>query len=286
MANVIKQQAFLTALSLTFALPVSGTALAEPSIETKEDGNGFSFRTQTYEAAPIKLSVQVLPIAERYRWANKWAGVIPAINAHLICEIADDGTIKYGTCEADSWSNREQQLAMVVVRASKPSAFLRYPAIDRAALKLGPIGADPVWSKLVRFTAGPGNEPPFYRLVKLAVSIDTAPLLVDLTTGPLVTAAQIDIQSGRAMRGANYPVRALRDKRQGVQTAECQIQADFSVICRGTSFDPPQNAPYFVEEAANLYRGAIMKDQLKDGRSSIGVRFQTRLRWTLPAEQE
>lgn len=283
---MIKQQAFLTALSLTFVLPVSGTALAEPPIETKKDENGFSFRTQTYEAAPIKLSVQVLPIAERYRWANKWTGVIPAINAQLICEIADDGTIKYSTCEADSWSNREQQLAMVVVRASKQSAFLRYPAIDRAALKLGPIGADPVWSKLVRFTTGPGNEPPFYRLVKLVASIDEAPLMVDLATGPLVTVALIDIQSGRAMRGANYPVRALRDKRQGVQTAECQIQADFSAICRGTSFDPPQNAPYFVEEAANLYRGAIMKDQLKDGRSSIGVRFQTRLRWILPAEQE
>lgn len=281
---MIGQQALPTAIFLALAVPASGAALADPPIETPKDSSGAPFRTQTYEAAPIELSLQILPIAERYRWAAKWGGSIPALNSNLTCEIADDGTIKYTTCEADSLSNREQQLAMVVVRASSSSAFPRFSAIDRAALRLGPVGADPLWSKLVHFTAAPGNEPPFFRLVRLAVVIDRVPLIVDLTTGPLVDAAQIDIQAGRAMRVVHYPVRALRDERQGVQIVECQVQVDRSVICRGTSFDPPENAPYFIDEAANLFRGAIVKDQLKDGRSAIGARFQTKLRWTLPVK--
>ena len=282
-AQVIGQRVILTTLFFAFAFPVSGTTVAEPPIEINKDSTGAPFRTQTYEAKQTELSLQILPIAERYRQTTKWGGSIPAFNTNLVCEIADDGTVKRATCEAESWRNREQILAMMVAHASPPSAFPKFPAIDRAALGLSPAGADPLWSKLVRFAAAPGKAPPFFRLARLTVLIDAVPLSVNLTTGPLVDMMQIDIQSGKVRGGMNYPVRAMREKRQGVQTAECQVQLDRSVICRGESFEPPENASYFAGEAENLFRGAIIKAQLKDGRSALGVRFQTKLRWALPA---
>lgn len=258
--------------------------VAPPPILTGKDAYGVPFTVQTYEAASTKFDVQVLSIAERFRLAAKWGGSIPSLNTSVLCEIADDGEVKRSTCEADSWQNREQLLAVSVVRASPLSVLPKFPAINRAALGLAPQSADPLWSKLVRFTQTRGGTPPFYRLVRLPVRMDERPLAVDLTTGPLVDVTQIDLESGSAMRTANYPVRALREKREGTQTAECQVQIDRSVICHGTSFEPPENASYFTGEADRLYRGAIVKDQLKDGRKSIGVRFRTKLRWALPAE--
>lgn len=280
---MIGRRGVLTVLFGLFALPVSGATVAPPILAGK-DANGIPFTIQTYEAAPTKFDLQVLPIAERYRQATKWGGSIPALNTSVVCEIADDGAVKRTTCEADSWLNREQQLAMRVVRASLLSALPKFPAIDRAALKLAPRGADPLWSKLIHYAAARGDTPPFFRVVRLAVRVDETPLAVDLTAGPLVDAAQIDVESGRAMQVANYPVRALREKRQGTQTVECQVQVDRSVICHSASFDPSKNAAYFVGEAESLFRGAIVKGQLKNGRNSVGVRFQTKLRWVLPVE--
>lgn len=208
------------------------------------------------------------------------------MNTSVTCEIADDGTITLDTCEADSWRNSGQLLAMMVVRATPASAFPSFSTIDRTSLGLAPRGERPLWSKLVNYSAyrvldGP---PPFYRLARLAVSIAPIPVpKVNLTSGALVESAEIVLESGKAAASIDYPPKEVREKRRVTQTVECQVQADRSVICHKLIFDPPENAPYFEDQAKRMYMHAIVKERLKSGNPAAGVRFRIRTRWVLPS---
>lgn len=256
---------------------------AAPPILVSENANRIPFEAQIYDASPVDFDIQTLSIAEQYRWAAKWDGSIPDITTNILCEISDNGEVKPLTCEAESWSDREQQLAMKLARQSSLSSFPKFPAIDRDALGLAPRGKVALWSKLVRFSAKNVPDLPFFRLVRLPAHIERVPLAVDLTTGPLVDIAQINFLSGNTMKVAHYPTKALREGLEGTQLVECQVQVDRSIICRSKAFDPPENGPYFVREGSNLLRDAIAREQLKNGSSSVGVRFQIRLRWRLPS---
>lgn len=260
-------------------------ALAEVPIVTDRNGNNIAFKAQTFAVSAAALDLQWLSIAEVYREAARSGGVIPELDTSILCEISDDGAVDRNTCEADSWSSKEQLLAMRLVRAAPQSALPHFPAIDRTALGLAPRGTFPLWSKLVAYrTDSPTNSnPPFFRLVRIAMHIDqTSSPAVDLSTGPLVEPAQLSFEAGKAPRMDQYPSHAARENREGTQIAECQVQSDRSILCRDESFDPPENAPYFAGAVDSMFRRAVAQEHLKNGANAAGSRFRYKLRWTLP----
>jgi hypothetical protein len=82
--------------------------------------------------------------------------------------------------------------------------------------------------------------------------------------------------------GKFYPLRALREEREGVETFECQIQQDLSLICSSLTFEPVANAPFFEGAGERNLAQARAPSKLVDGQSSVGARFKTRVRWTIP----
>ncbi|WP_133175347.1 hypothetical protein [Sphingomonas oleivorans] len=276
-------RAFISAV-FAIVLILPSEAVVEAPVVVDRNGN-IAFKVQTFDVPPTTFDPHLLSVAEVYREAAKWGGTIPALNVSILCEISDDGTVDRNTCEADSWSSKEQLLAMRLVRAAPQSALPQFPAINRTALGLAPRGTSPLWSKLVAYRADvPGNSnPPFFRLARVAVRIDrTQPPAVDLTTGPLVELAQISFEAGKDPQMNQYPSRALRENREGTQTAECQVQADRSVICRDESFDPPESALYFAGSADSMFRRVVVQERLKNGANAAGSRFRYKLRWKLP----
>lgn len=97
--------------------------------------------------------------------------------------------------------------------------------------------------------------------------------LTDLTSGPLVSREEVVLNSTRNFV-QNYPRRALRAEAQGKQTVECQVQSDFSIICRSLDFDPPIHHDLFRSSARNLGRSEKAQPLLKNGQPSKGVRFR------------
>jgi len=70
--------------------------------------------------------------------------------------------------------------------------------------------------------------------------------VIDLSTGPLVERQSIPELAGAFPLRFNYPPRALRNEAEGTSVIECQIQQDYSVICRQISFDPASHAALFA----------------------------------------
>lgn len=276
-----------TLISAVFAMALilPSEAVAEAPVIVGRNGNNIAYKAQTFDVAPIGFDPHLLSVAEVYREAAKWGGTIPELNVSILCEISDDGTVDRNTCEADSWSSKEQLLAMRLIRAAPQSALPQFSAINRAALDLQPRGASPLWSKLVAYRAdvsGDGN-PPFFRLARVAVRIGRTPApAVDLTTGPLVELAQISFEAGKGPQMNRYPPRALRENREGTQATECQVQADRSVLCRDESFDPPESAAYFAGATDSMFRGVVVQEHLKNGANAAGSRFRYKLHWKLP----
>ncbi|QNQ11387.1 hypothetical protein [Sphingomonas alpina] len=286
MAVMIKPVKILAMLCAAASVSVAAAMPAPAQIASGGgDAGKTPFTAETHDVPPIEIDPAILSIAERYRHTTQWGGVVPALEKQITCEIGDDGAIDRRTCQPDSWSDREQSLAIQLLRAMAPSALPVFPAIDRAALGLPPRAVSPFWSTAINFSAHApeGNKPPFFRLARLTVRTREMPRpSIDLTTGVLVDVRQIVLQAGTALRGDNYPARARREARAGAQLFECQVQTDRSVICQDISFDPPENAPYFTGMADRLYMRAIVKEQLENGDNAIGVRFRPKIRWALP----
>jgi hypothetical protein len=276
---------FISILILAVAT-TAGAETAAPPIVKRQDIFGNKLRTQTYQAGPVLLDPDGLNFAVRYRATKAWGGKIPAAQASIICEIDDDGSIDTKACLPVSWKNRAQVLAASLVRQSTASLdWPVLPPIDRAAAGLP--------RRLTNVANGQfagarrGETTPFYRRVALQVRIPELDRPdIDLTTGSLVELKELTfLGPNSVVRTSDYPSKALIERKEGLQTIECQIQIDHSIICRTAAFDPPGNEPYFEETAEQIYKQATVERRLKSGANASGVRFRQKLRWKVPSDR-
>lgn len=285
MRLILAALAAMAALGAPAVAQETAGPASSPPIENGAGTSGLPFASQTFAAPPIEVDpLAGLSVAERHRIAIRSNGTIPAGEAVLTCEVADDGHVERESCEAGSWFDELQLLAMRLARAAPEAQFPRFPAIDRAALGLAPRGGFALWSRLLDhgLAAPRGGTPPFFRLVHLPVVVRQAEApLVDLGTGPVVEKALVVFESEGNGQRIDYPARAIREDVQGVQTVECQVQADRSVICHEIAFEPPGSAGYFSQAPLQVFRHAVVADRLGDGNDAIGARFRFLLRWVL-----
>jgi len=148
--------------------------------------------------------------------------------------------------------------------------------------------------RLVSYSQSYGGGPlgqattPFYRLASLVLTLpEIDPPVIDLSAGPLLDKNEFSevikaIQSGSSgLSSLNYPARAVRAEATGRETVECQVQKDRSIICHMASFDPIENAPYFKDAIAGIFRKVREDEKLVGGQPSVGARFQFPLSWRL-----
>ena len=235
-------------------------APAEPPIIARKDPqSGLLLKYQTFDGGEIAVSLDKLSVASWYSIFGAKGYAVPDTFA-VSCHIPRDGRI---------WS----------FNCFGADAMQRYSPEMAAARRLEVFAEAPVFPPLAR-----GNESVIREVRYLLRFAKPAPPPIDLEKGPLVPIAQIQ-GLRRRLGEMDYPPRALREERQGVQTVECQVQVDHSLICRGVAFDPPENGPVFAEAAHRMFMPFPVKPQLTDGTPSVHARFQTRVRWAIPKDE-
>ncbi len=283
-----------TLFAVTLGLAAAAPAAADtPPIAAHLDRVGHPYATQTFELGAQVLPPQSPTIAWRYRITSIAGGSVPAYTAPLECEIADNGTIRPASCGPAQPMGLQGGIAALLLRQSDWFAHApKFPVIDRVkagtALQISGQSV-PYYADRAGGGFPPPAKPPFYRLVHLTISVPaiTAPT-VNLAAGPLVDRAKLPaviaaLRDGRAGIDTNdYPSGALRANISGRETAECQVQADLSLICHLAAFDPPEGAQYFADSAGDFFAGIHVDPQLAGGGSSVGARFRMAISWKIP----
>ncbi|MEM8917937.1 MAG: hypothetical protein AAGE37_03675 [Pseudomonadota bacterium] len=227
-------------------------------VEKVKDASGRSTNVETFRPAPDQIVLHPLTIAQQ---DSVWRTFdeLPAtpIEVTMDCPISEAG--KVGPfCKAQGWPWKSPwyKAALKFVNYANPS----FSFSDELA--------EPAEAGIKRRVIYP-------ILLDPAARPDP-----DFAAGPLVEMSQL--QFAKRQRSLGFPSRALRQEKGGVLTTECQVQSDYSVICRGLEFEPKENFHLFREWAASQGLRFQVAPKLKDGREASGVRFRTVMRFKIP----
>ena len=249
---------------ILFVLAQAGTAAtgnAQPSIieHRRDPVVDIMLEYRVFDGGQIVVDPQRLTHRQWYMLLGMRGVTLPESVA-IRCAISPSGQVSDYTCDNDV----EDDAAAAGVAVAR---------------SLGLIAAQPSYS--------PEPKPKLrhYREVRYRLVFEKfTPPGIDLTKGPLVSKSQV---FGLRYTNLNmvYPTRALREERQGRQTVECQVQADYSLICNPVAFDPAENGPYFAEVARRLFAPVPVAAQLADGGPSAYARFRFSINWAIPKDQ-
>ena len=256
---------------LLWALLGASSAPSEPPVLTKKFIiTGGKYFEQTWQGGDLVVPTGKLTVAERYYWFGRKGLAVPTELA-VRCQLAASGEIESHQCDLDGEDDdplRGSSLAAAEAGLS-------------SARELGVFGDPPRFS-----VAKDYGSTLFVRWVRYHLRFEPAyEIKVDLTIGTLVKLAQLKGLTipPRSLDPTNYPSRALREERGGTQTLECQVQSDYSIICRSIGFDPAENAPFFEGAGTGFFRRGRAPERLDNGHDSAGVRFQMRIKWVVPS---
>ena len=252
-------------LALAMAVLAAGTVcLADkrpadpPILKHKDELTGIVIREQTFDGGEVRFPTERLTIAQSYYLFGEGNRAMPE-TLKVICLINDAGQVQDLTC-------RDQAGGRIPAEIAQAGNMTLFPAARSFPSQ-----------KVSR------NAP--VRRVQYVLSFDSGPsAVIDLAAGPLVPMSLIE--GLVANPNPSYPPRALRTEAQGIQTVECQIQADLSFICHSIRFDPVENEEFFMRAEKSYFSPQPVSPLLSDGRPAKGARFQFRIRWVIPADTE
>ena len=265
--------------STTSGIAVASANAEEPPIIKEVDSAGHPFLSQNFQATTAAIAIPDMSIAQRYYFARNLRDPINSFTSPVECEIEDDGRVLPYACTFTALATEGQQIALKYLRSlGWQTSFPGYgPAtLPKKAARPYEIG---IYTKFDRKSAGGARTKrnlPFYRLVHMNVQFGQIepPPPIDLTSGPLVELSQLPKLKPYQSGLNEFPKAALRDDVSGRMVIECQVQSDLSVICDQISFDPPQNAGYFVDTARAAFLKARVDKVLLNGTNAVGVRTQ------------
>ena len=280
-----------------FAAPAFGQTLQsapEPPIIDQQDIGGH-YRVQIFELGAVDATLLPMSIAEQYAFQADLAQLGSPDTLPVQCEIADDGTINTRCHVRQDGADVDGYLSAEIGRFAKFLNAPSYKKIDRlsdgTAEVIGGLGA-PQPARYVWGRAGGrvyGKKLHFYRLANLTIRFPKTalPLRNDPATGQIVPLSLFPEMRRAVMDSqadVEYPNEASKHSIKGLLTLMCQIQADLSMICQQTAFDPPGGEKYFVNLTRHAFQHVRAHAVLPDGRSSIGLRIQTNVRmvWLTP----
>ena len=240
-----------------------------PVMKKKLVLSGEKYLEQTWLGGDLIVPLSRLSIAEKYYWFGRKNLAMPTELA-VRCQLDVDGKADKFRCNLDGEAADPLRGFSVAEADAGLSAAITLGVFDGPT----PFPVAKTYGKTM-----------FVRWVRYRLNFEAAvPDKIVLTSGPLVERAQLKGLTipQRSLDPERYPSRALREERGGKQTLECQVQSDYSIICRTIAFDPPENAPFFEGAAAEFLRHGRAPERLDDGQDSAGARFQLRLRWAVP----
>ncbi|QZD95468.1 energy transducer TonB [Qipengyuania gelatinilytica] len=252
----------LAASSATAGQPVAEHG-EPPILESKGEAPGDRIFKQTFTADEQQLSLDHLTVADMYSMFGANGGSIAAHTVRMRCRLGADGQVTPYTC---SPSESEEPNILAVIRVPKfEERLVGLPAFR-------PLGEQS------------GDKWEFYRFVEFDLAVpEVSSGPIDLTSGPLVDHKQFLDYITDEYKHLSYPARALRRGLSGVQTLECQIQMDTSVICRSIDFTVPEAHGIFAAATKRFFRNARISSKLDDGSDQRGARFRVPIRWSLPS---
>ena len=257
------------AVLLWAMLGATSAPSAPPVVKKKAILSGQKYFEQTWQGGDLVVPTGKLTVAERHYWFGRKGLAVPTELA-VRCQLAASGEIESHQCDLDGEDNdpfRGSSLAAAEAGLS-------------SARELGVFGGPPRFS-----VAKDYGGTLFVRWVRYHLRFEPVEAnKVELTIGTLVKLAQLHGLTipPRSLDPTNYPSRALREERGGYQTLECQVQSDYSIICRTIGFDPAENAPFFEGAGTGFFRRGRAPERLDNGQDSAGVRFQVRIKWAVP----
>ncbi|MEM6475616.1 MAG: hypothetical protein AAF687_05560 [Pseudomonadota bacterium] len=258
------------------AFGAAAPALAKPKavdgepeiVRDGQDTLGRDKYLQIFNLPEQKIEPWEMSIASAFWLLGGDGRVIPASKITVTCPISREGKVEYG-CGIAGERTAEEYRAFDAARAF---GMLPRPGDYRKLEKW--------YGKGGLFSGKPWAH---YRRLEYTVSLPelTAPI-VDLESGELINqeliSTVVDLSSTRRLA---YPARALRRDIGGLQTIQCQIQQDYSIICRQTAFNPSEHAGLFAPSAKRLFGIQKAKPELPDGTDTRGLRFETTARYAI-----
>ena len=237
-------QTFLHALSASIMLLSSASVATAQSVEEAPDWGHH----------PIELAGK--SIGYQYSWKSPLANTLPPVTLAVKCPIFPNGKVVLSRCDEIDEINKDAARSLQIA---------------------GHLG---------RFENPPGRADDLgddgypYSFVRLSLAIPAIePMELDLSSGPLVEVQDVRWKISNAELAGYYPSAAIVRGIEAVLTVECQIQSDTSIVCRTLAVEPEEHARVFRRVARNMTRYIKMGETLKDGTSSVGVRFQTQLKF-------
>lgn len=253
--QAIASAAGVVALALAVTAPASATPAATPKVERVTDRYGTVRDVQVLSPSPDEPAIRPLTIAERYAlWSGAGRESVGSTRVSMLCPVLPNGAVSFD-CTAEGFD------------ADGPTA-----AIAKDLLYY----AHPSFTPFAAIEASAENGP--WRSVRFGVDIDpaTRPAL-DLDNGEFVDSALLGPLF--KITAGDYPARAMRYNAQGTLSVECQVQTDYSLICRTTSANPPEFSGYFSRWAEHRSREVRMPATLPDGRPTVGLRTRFPVRF-------